>query len=591
MEDKPVRSVIGIYAADEGESTKAFDALRAAHLGEVRLFCAPEATEPRRRKEGDRYAALCLESECLLVAKAAPAKVPAIVRRLQSVGSPAVFVLPEELTDLAVPEEIDTASVSSEPVEDFARKCAKRRGKPGTTKPRILARLRNNELTLETSRQDLAEAARLEHALTASAEWLLDNGHLIRTQVAEIRRHLPRRHHELLPAGASGAPYIYELARELVAHTDNSLNETKIQDCLRAYQQVAPLTIAELWSFPLLLRTALIEELAHLALHVSHKQQLREAAYFWANRLAAAARRTPEIFEWMLRQMEAEPVALQPYFMTCLAEQLQDEEDALAPIQHWIEDRHQTTLTEMVRTEHTREAAESVSTANSFNSLRALARIDFAEIFESVSLMDAELRADPSGIYAHSDFATRDRCRRAVERISRYSGVGELDVARRAVALARQGSDVRTQHVAYYLLDEGVAQLEAETHARVPAGRRLIRGLRRRATGAYLGWIAGLTLSFTALALALAWDAGVHERGMLAVLGILALFPLSELALQMVNALVISLLPPEPMPKMDFRDGIPPEHATLIVVPMMLSSADVVRRELEKLEVRFLANQ
>ena len=78
MEDKPVRSVIGVYAADEGESTKAFGALRAAHLGEVRLFCAPEATEPRRRKDGDRYAALCLESECLLVAKAAPAKVPAI---------------------------------------------------------------------------------------------------------------------------------------------------------------------------------------------------------------------------------------------------------------------------------------------------------------------------------------------------------------------------------------------------------------------------------------------------------------------------------------------------------------------------------
>ncbi len=311
MEDKPVRSVIGVYAADEGESTKAFGALRAAHLGDVRLFCAPETTEPRRRKDGDRYAALCLESECLLVAKAAPAKVPAIVRRLQSVGSPAVFVLPEELTDLAVPEEIDTASVSSEPVADFARKCAERRGKPGPTKPRILARLRNNELTLEASRRDLAEAARLEHALTASAEWLLDNGHLIRTQVAEIRRHLPRRHHEILPAGASGDPYVYELARELVAHTDNSLTETKIQDCLRAYQQVAPLTIAELWSFPLLLRTALIEELAHLALHVSHKQQLREAAYFWANRLAAAARRSPEVFEGMLHQMEAEPVALQ----------------------------------------------------------------------------------------------------------------------------------------------------------------------------------------------------------------------------------------------------------------------------------------
>src|SRR5579862_2071606 len=260
MEANPVRSVIGVYSADDGESVKAFDALRASHLGEVRLFCANETTDLSKRKAVDRYAALCLESECLIVARAVPSKVPAIVRKLQSGGSPAVFALAEGLADLEVPET-DTASLGSETIEEFARRCAEHRGPPGTTKPRILPQLRQDELTLEASRRDLAEAARLEHALTASAEWLLDNGHLIRTQVAEIRRHLPRRHHQILPAGVSGDPYVYELAKDLVAHTDHSLNEAKIQDCLNAYQQVAPLTIAELWSFPLLLRTALIAEL------------------------------------------------------------------------------------------------------------------------------------------------------------------------------------------------------------------------------------------------------------------------------------------------------------------------------------------
>ena len=68
-------------------------------------------------------------------------------------------------------------------------------------------------------------------------------------------------------------------------------------------------------------------------------------------------------------------------------------------------------------------------------------------------------------------------------------------------------------------------------------------------------------------------------------------FPLSELTVQIINALVISLLPPDPLPKMEFKDGIPSDHATLVVVPMMLSSAEVVRLEVEKLEVRFLANQ
>ncbi len=100
-----------------------------------------------------------------------------------------------------------------------------------------------------------------------------------------------------------------------------------------------------------------------------------------------------------------------------------------------------------------------------------------------------------------------------------------------------------------------------------------------------------MTFSLTAVALALAWNAGVRHDSVLLALGLLALFPLSELAIQIVHALVISLLPPEGLAELDFKNGIPPEEATLVVVPMMLSSAEVARREVEKLEVRFLANR
>ena len=590
MDSRTVRSVLAVYPANEGNSAEAYQALKAARLGDVRVFRGDEPLHPSKRDSAGRYAGLRLEGECLIVVQAAPARVPAIVHILQNAGSPAVFVVTEALSDSVLPDT-PVPSRGNESIEDFARHCAESRSEPGTATWRILPQLRRNELNLEEARRDLAEAASLEHTLAAAADWLLDNGYLIRTQIAEIRRHLPREHHKILPANASGDPYVYELARGLVAQTDLSVNEANIHASLCAYQQVAPLTIAELWAFPLLLRVALIDELTSLALHVTRKQQLREAAYFWANRLAAGSRRGTEAFEEILHRMESEPVALEPYFITCLAEQLQDEEDALAPVQHWIEDRLKTPLTELVRTEHTSEAAERISTTNAFGSLRALARIDFTEVFESASLMDGELRADPSGIYGRSDFNTRDRCRRAVERMSRHSGVGELDVARHAVALAKLGRNPQSQHVAYYLLDDGVRQLEAEIHARIPSGIRIIRGLRARATVVYLTGVIGLTLGFTALALALAWDAGVRQQVLLAVLGILGLFPLSELAIQTLNALVISLFAPESLPKLDFKEGIPPEHATLVVIPMMLASVEVVRRELEKLEVRFLANK
>ncbi len=100
-----------------------------------------------------------------------------------------------------------------------------------------------------------------------------------------------------------------------------------------------------------------------------------------------------------------------------------------------------------------------------------------------------------------------------------------------------------------------------------------------------------LTASFIALALALAWEGGVHRKLVLIVLGALALFPLSELAQQIINALVISVLPPDQLPKLDFKTGIPPEDTTLVVVPILLASPEVVAKETEKIEVRFLANR
>ncbi len=584
MKAKPLRTILGFYSNEEGEPEKAQDALRT--LGGRYVLFRSDGTTQGSARQLERYSSLRLEGESLVVAEVGPSEVEAVVKRLEGAGSPAVFVVREDLAGPSSPNLEPAAEFPDcRSPDDFARQCALRRDQASQATTSIFSRLRENERTLDAARRDLAEASRLGHPLTAAAEWMLDNAFLIRTHIAEINRNLPRNYRKTLPVLAPG----YELARQLVACTDHPLNEVNISDCLRDYQTVAPLTIAELWFFPLLLRMALIEELRQLALRVNRTQQLREAAYLWANRLAAGARRGTEEFEHLLGRMEVEPVALQPYFVTSLVEQLQDEENALAPIQHWIEERLNQPLTELVRSEHNQEAAERISTANAFGSLRALSQIDFSKIFEAVSLVEAELRSDT--VYASSDFATRDQCRRVVEGISRHSGADELEVARRAVELATQPGDPQTREAPYYLLAEGVTQLEAEVKAKVPFRTRFIRALRRRATSEYLGAITVLTACFLALALALAWEGGVRREAMFAILAALALFPLSELSIQIINALVISLLPPALLPKMDFKEGIPPEHATLVVVPMMLSSLEVVHSEVEKLEVRFLANR
>ena len=66
------------------------------------------------------------------------------------------------------------------------------------------------------------------------------------------------------------------------------------------------------------------------------------------------------------------------------------------------------------------------------------------------------------------DFASRDRYRHVVERIARISPISEVQVARKALQLARNAeadgnaneNGATRAHVGFYLIDKGVAELE-----------------------------------------------------------------------------------------------------------------------------------
>jgi cyclic beta-1,2-glucan synthetase len=602
MRSKPFRIVLAFFPAEEGLPDRVRKVLHS--LARICIIKG-DSNAPADCRD---YARLRLGGECLVVARTQPSKVESVVNALQSVGSPALFVVRPDSVRLesfhmeswrdagaGVHSPSETAaeedlSLEDSTAEDSTPEPANRRTPPRLDRRIILARLQKYRSALASARRDLAEANRLGHAVSPAAEWILDNSYLIHAQIDEVQRHLPRDYstNGSIAAGHAG---VYSLALQLVARNDYAVTGDSIRASLHEEQKEIPLSIAELWSFPLFLRIALIRSLTQLAVTVNKGQQLRESAYLWANRLASSARAGEEEFQKILKYLEAEPIARRPQFLTALAEQLQDEELALSSAQRWIEQRLGQSLVDVVRTQHTREAAETVSTSNAFGTLRMLARLDFKEVFEEVSLVEAELRKDPAGTYPASDFETRDRCRRSVERVARYSGVGEQEVARRVLRMAAASQDERTGHVGYYLLSLGLARLEQETKARVPARIRFLRWACRRATPVYIGLITGLTACFAVLSWQLAREAGVHSIPSLIALTLLAAFPLSELCVQIANALVISLLPPEPLPKLDFREGIPASAATLVVIPMMLTNRDAIHGEIEKLEVRYLANR
>jgi len=557
------RVVLGFFGGGQDYAEQAWQALRDSGT-RVHRFRSDDrnGTGP-----GSFYSALRLPDEELLVVEAEAARLPGVVQTLRSAGEPGIFF-----------DSKPSGSVDSE------FKCNWRY---------IPERLAEYEGVLKATRDDLIEATRLDHTITESGKWVLDNTHLLRASLADVRRSLPGGFRKALSrfSSADGNLLVCELARRTVQASNNAVTEQNLIEAVREYQATTPLSIAELWVFPVMLRFALVAALARLAGIVSEEQRIRESAYLWANRLAASARAGGELLTGMLALMETQPVALKPYFGVCLAEQLQDEEQALVATRQWIDPQQGVPLAELIAREHGREAAECLSIANGFNSLRTLSRIDFSEFFESQNVVELELSRDPAGTYARSDFRTRDRCRRAVEILARRSGKSETEVARFAVAAAEKSERAEDKEVCRHLLSTGLPALEKSLGARLPLRVRIVRLIRAGATFFYLAGVTALALSLAVIAAGVALRMGVHNLFTLSLLALLALFPLSELAIQIVNALIISGFEPEPLPKLDFDDGIPAEHATLVVVPMMLSGPDVIQRELEKLEVRFLANR
>src|SRR5690606_12928133 len=103
------------------------------------------------------------------------------------------------------------------------------------------------------------------------------------------------------------------------------------------------------------------------------------------------------------------------------------------------------------------------------------------------------------------------------------------------------------------------------------------------------GTLVLFTLALVA-ALVQVWTGGELASLALPALALLFALPASEVALALVNSLVVTVLPPRLLPKLDFQHGIPPQHRTLVVVPVLLDSAATLEQLCADLEVRSLGN-
>jgi cyclic beta-1,2-glucan synthetase len=237
----------------------------------------------------------------------------------------------------------------------------------------------------------------------------------------------------------------------------------------------------------------------------------------------------------------------------------------------------------------------AASMATLITSLRDVADADWKEFIEQLSLIERALLEDPAGSYGRMDFESRNLYREAIQEVTRRCKSSGLAIAKEAVGLARQAktewySDPRLaerhSHVGYYLIDRGRPLLEARLQCKLPVSAQVREGIRRWPDTFYLLGIEFLTFAIMAFVLN---GLGAHLPLFWAIL--LLLIPATESAIGAMNQLVSFLLPPRPLPKLDFSGGIPDECTTIVAVPTLLIEEQQVRQTVRDLELRYLGNR
>jgi cellobiose phosphorylase len=466
----------------------------------------------------------------------------------------------------------------------------------------LLSRLAENESILLEVHDLVSDAVKGNRQITPAGEWLLDNFYLIEEQIRTGKKHLPRGYSKELPrllnGSSAGLPRVFDIAKEIISHGEGHVDPENLRRFVTSYQTVTPLKLGELWAIPIMLRLALIENLRRIAVRVAAGRLDRDLADSWADKMIDISEKDPKSLILVIADMARSHPPMSTPFVSEFARRLQGQSPALAFPLTWIEQRlseSNQTIVQLIQLGNQQQASDQVSISNSIGSLRLLSSLDWREFVESMSHVETVLQKDPSNAYSAMDFNTRDHYRHIIEKLAKKCDYSEIDVALKSIELAKaayelNGSGDRSSHVGYYLIGKGLFQLEELIQTRSTLYSVFKNSIFRFPLFFYLGSVILLTLFLSWGILEKAHSDNIG-RWHLWALGFLLTLCTSYLSIAFVNWLVTIFVKPNPLPRLDFSKGIPPESRTLVVVPTMLLSIQNIDDLAEALEVRFLANQ
>lgn len=448
-------------------------------------------------------------------------------------------------------------------------------------------------------------------------EWLLDHAEFIEEQILGIRQELTQASLRHLPhLRKDSQARILSICLDYTEAVDGNLDQKTLLAYVCSYQEVAVLTTAEAWLLPLFLRLALFRRLDIVMKQVRER---REACAAVEKMLAGLEETdlTPLALQTALDEAGQE-MPLSGPMIVHLLQHLREKMDDAATVQEWLLCKLENgpeSFDRIVSYEYQLQATYQVTAGNIIGSLRQITRWDWHTAFEQISVVESSLREESTAVYPRLDAPSRDLLRKRVEILSRRLRLPENLIAQQAVTLATEayeealaeakeeaGPDATTAavleklprraFVAYYLLEaDGMKKMRQAL--KMCSTPRHLPGLSilGRATGVYF---STLTILFAVILLGCAFwikGNGVLTVGQWLLLLFALVLPVSEWAITAAHWLIERARKPQQILKYDFSSGVPPEAATMVVIPVIWSTVQEVQELAERLELHYLANR
>nr|WP_284680395.1 glucoamylase family protein [Aceticella autotrophica] len=466
----------------------------------------------------------------------------------------------------------------------------------------LIPKMKKNYSYIKSVYRSLNIGNRDTITLSQDAEWLLDNFYIIEEQVKEIRKSLSKGYYSGLPGLKNsilkGYPRIYGIALELISHTDGKIDEDNIINFISAYQSKVLLSSGELWALSLMLRIALIENIkCNCEKILSTQKQWKlsdEVANIIMSKNDIAFNEVRKIIHEKIKAVNRIPTS----FFERLLQKIRNEGKEFSKLVQYIDKilaEYNTSITEITQLDHNILAARQVSIGNSITSLKYVSTLDWREIFEKLSAVEQILRQDPDGTYPSMDFKSRDYYRHEIEKIAKKYKTTETYVARKAIECAKEvlndnNSPGYINHVGFYIIGKGKGILENKIDHQKNGFVKLCRYIKRKPTVFYISAI--FIITFIIEAVFLLYTGKYTNNPWLKLLTFLSvLIPAGEVSVQGLNWILAHLFKPKIIPKIELKNGIPEEAATMVVIPTLLTDVKKVKELLSQLEVYYNANK